>query len=208
MAKSFNVKCIYFWSLTLLDNVSVLSSHDVSFWEPLNFSEACLRTSRFLALMCAAGFANLTCIVCVNWFSIVFYCSFQFEAWIDLLKILIMNTPTKRFILERINLLKEMLKELTCEVEEMLKELTCEVEECYEFGRRARELFEVGDTVGFNHPRFLPGCKFYKGKEEQVNSKERKFKVFCKYYPKRLAHKQPFVCHRNEWPSVPHQGKW
>ena len=90
-----------------------------------------------------------------------------------------MNKPTKRGILKRIN-----------EVEEMLKELTFEVEECYEFGRCAREFFEVGDTVGFNHPRFLPGWKFYKGKVEQVNHKERKLKVYCEYYPKPPAHKQ------------------
>ena len=100
--------------------------------------------------MWAAGFANLTCTVCVDWFSIVFYCSFQFEAWIDLLKILIMNKPMKRCILKRIN-----------DLEEMLKELTCEVEDWYEFGRRAREFVDkVGDTVGFNRPKFLPGCKF------------------------------------------------
>ena len=92
---------------------------------------------------------------------------------------MIMNKPTKCRILKRINELKGMLKELTCEVED-----------CYEFGRRAGEFFEVGDMVGFNHPKFLPGCKFYKGKVEQVNSKEHKLKVFCEYHPKPPAHKQ------------------
>ena len=90
-----------------------------------------------------------------------------------------MNKPTKCHILKKIN-----------ELEEMLKELTFEVGECYEFGRRAREFIEVGDTVGFNHLKFLPGCKFCKGKVEQVNCKKHKLKVFCQYYPKPPAHKQ------------------
>ena len=93
-----------------------------------------------------------------------------------------MNKPTEHCLLERIN-----------ELEEMLKGLICEVEECYEFGRCAGEFFEVGDTVGFNHPRFLPGCKFYEGKVEQVNSKERMIKVFCKYHPKPPGCKQILV---------------
>lgn len=48
----------------------------------------------------------------------------------------------------------------------------------------------MGDTVGFNYLKFLGGCKFYKGKVEEVNCKGRKLKVFWKYYPKAPGHKQ------------------
>lgn len=61
-------------------------------------------------------------------------------------------------------------------------------------------MFPEGDTDGFNDPKFLAGCRFYKGKVEEVNwCKERRLKVFCKYHPKAPIHKLPLsLTMRNE----------
>ena len=68
--------------------------------------------------------------------------------------------------------------------------MTCEVKECYEFERCSGKFFEVGDTVGFHHLMMLAGCKMYRGEVEEVNTVERKVKVYCQHYPKPPCPKQ------------------
>ena len=117
----------------------------------------------------------MTCAVFAEQFSIVFYCSFQSEVTIVLLKILrsvIMNKAAKCRVLMKIY-----------QLEDMLTKLTSEVKECYEFGRRSGEFFEVGDLVGFFHPVAVAGCVVQKGEVEEVYTDKRKIKVYCRHYP-------------------------